>query len=325
MGTYFRFKSFLNKSPRTVMKFSVLIFICIISVKPQTTVAQQEGLTARIENPQLYFGDQRRNWIDQTIYFLRIKTLDNKNPYFDWCFDPSDMRGSKADAKELQLKYGKIEEVWSGKIHLTKPNRDYWHAGFFWKVRLLHNNKTIYFWDDNKSAVSNFGFVKDYDHARRHVGKTLWNKSRDNLYEMDNSSAISLKNLEQVKLTDVQWGEFGNFPLKFIITTELGKTGYYLEKKYDRFIEEWYISDPRKKFPNWSYRDWELLEKRLLQKKMSKDMVLISWGNPSKIETKYDEKGTGFEIWTYQGVKKTTYYLRFLNNSLHHVNWDEKK
>jgi len=138
---------------------------------------------------------------------------------------------------------------------VIKPDRKYVHRGFFWKVRLLHNDRIIYFWDDNESRVSNFGFVDDYEEARSHVGETLWNKTRDNLYKLDDSGGIPLKNLGEVILEDVQWGEFGNFPIKFFITTRSGKKGYFLEKNYSRFIKDWHTSNPRDKFLDWSYYD----------------------------------------------------------------------
>lgn len=299
--------------------FSVTVF------SPHLVSAQREGLLSRIENPRQYFEDERRNWIGQTIYFLKDKPISGENPYFDWCYDPFDMVHSKPNPEDLMFTYGVFKEVWLGQIHLTKPGRDYWRIGFFWKVRLTKNNRIIYFWDDGESGITNFGFVADIEEAKKHIGETIWNQSRDILYLPDDSGVIPLKNLQPVILTDVQWGEFGNFPLKFILETKKGEKGYYLEKNYARFIKEWHTSDPHKRYPHWSYFDWKMIEKRKLFSGMSPDMVILSWGKPSKVTIEYDKKGVGSEIWLYKGVRKTTYYLRFKGNRLVRVWWKEKK
>ena len=300
-------------------------FVCFFMLTARFLFAQQEGLISKIEDPASYFQDDRQTWVGRTIYFLNAKTVQIKNPYFDWYYDPFNMTGSKPEPEELMYKCGKIVEVWIGNLHVNKPDKDYVRMGFFWKVKLLHNDRTIYYWDDNESGISNFGFVDDYEEARSHVGEVYWNKSRDNLYRMDDSGGIPLKNLEKITLEEVRWGEFGSFPIMFIITTLSGERGYFLERSYSGFIKEWYTSDPREKYPDWSYYDWKFIENRRLHGKMNQDMVRISWGDPTKIENSFNGKGQRIQIWTYEGVKETTYYVRFLKDRLQHVWWDEKK
>lgn len=303
-----------------------IIHIIISFYLGSTTVfAQKEGLVSKITNPKVYFWGDRKNWVGKTIYFLKEPNSQTSNPYFDWYYDPFNMRNSKPNPKDLMFTKGLFEEVWIGNLYVEKLREKYWKQGFFWKVRLFQTNKTIYFWDDGESGVSNFGFVDDYEEARSHIGDSLWNKARDILYRLDDSAVIPLKNLEQVTISNVQWGEFGNFPLKFIIETLSGEKGYLLEKKYSKFIKDWHTSNPKDKFSNWKYYDWKLIEKRLLRPGMTTEMVKLSWGEPTKTEIKYDQKGVGFEFWTYEGVKNNTYFIRFQDKKLKRVWWDEKE
>lgn len=307
------------------MEARSLLMLVFLQLLPMTLSAQREGLLSKIEDPYQYFEDNRRRWIGKTIYFLRRERRNGENPYFDWYYNPFDMEHSKPKPEEIKFQTGTIEEVWLGQIHMVKPEKDYWRLGFFWKVRLHHSGQAIYFWDDGECGVSNFGFVEDYEQARRHIGETLWNKSRDVLYLMNDQGVVSLQNLQRVQLIDVQWGEFGNFPLKFVLQTEDGKKGYYLERNYNRFIKEWYTFDPKEKFSEWRRFDWDLIERRVLRSGMTPDMVMISWGKPSKVESRYDKKGRSYEIWTYKGVRKTTYYVRFQENKLQRVWWEDKE
>jgi hypothetical protein len=305
-----------------IINYLLIISFYLVSL---SAFAQKEGLVSKIENPDVYFTGDRKTWVGKTIYFLKEPNSQTLNPYFDWYYDPFNMRETKPNPEDLMYTKGLIEEVWIGNLHVDKPRKNYWKQGFFWKVRLKKNNKFIYFWDDVEFGVSNFGFVKDYEEARNHIGESLWNKSRDILYKMDDSAVISLKNLEKVLIADVQWGEFGNFPLKLIIETQSGESGYLVEKKYAEFIKDWHISNPKEKYTGWQYNDWKLIEKRRLRPGMSMEMVKVSWGEPTKTEIKYDTKAVGYELWTYEGVKESTYFIRFQDKKLKHVWWGEKK
>ncbi len=306
---------------KDMKRFAVIAF-CFVCVMPPSLAAQKDGLVAKIQNPKEYFGDNRRDWVGKTIFFLRCEHVKYKNPYFDWYYHPSRPVRSKPKRDELLYKYGRIEEVWTGQFNIHKRGqRPYWRLGFFWKVRLLHNQRTIYFWDDNETRRFNFGFVEDFDAARKEIGRTFWSKDRDILYQFDDAGVVPLLNLEPVRLDSVAWGEYGTFPIKLVLSRKNGDTGYLLYRRFDGFVKDWYLDDPRKKFPYWKFRDWELIENRKLRTGMIPEMVMLSWGEPAEKRTVYDKDRSEAQIWTYEGVKETTYFLRFQNSRLKSVRW----
>lgn len=316
-----------HNSLRAISFFKVfldLLFIILFLFLPVKLLAQKEGPVSKIENPHEYFGDERMEWVGKTIFFLRCDHVKIKNPYFDWYYDPYKLERTKAKRDDLLYKYGKIEEVWHGQIWLSKPQqRPYWRLGFFWKVRLLHNQKEVYYWDDNESKVFNFGFVEDYKQAQDEIGRTVWSKKRKILYQFDDLGTIPLGNLQPIKLDSVAWGEYGNFPIKFILSTKSKQRGYLLYKNYKEFVKDWYQNDPRGRFPHWRMRDWKLIEDRQLRVGMIEDMVLLSWGDPTKTSRQGNKDGTQTQIWTYEGVKERTYFLHFRDGKLRRVRWTD--
>ena len=303
--------------------FTISFFLLIFS--PNLLLGQKEGPVSKIENPHEFFGDERQDWIGKVIFYLRCNHVKVKNPYFDWYYNPYNFDRPKPKREDLLYKYGKIEEVWHGQIWITKPNRSpYWRLGYFWKVRLLHNMREVYYWDDNESKVVNFGLVDDFDNAKNEVGRTFWSKKWDALYNFEDNGTIPLKNIQPVRLDSVAWDEYGFFPIRFIFSTRAKRQGYLLYKNFDEFTKDWYLSDPRRKFPYWRIRDWKLIEDRQLRKGMNEDMVLISWGEPVKKEIQGKKDNVDTEIWTYKGVKDRTYFLHFRNNRLKTVRWEDE-
>ncbi len=288
-------------------------------------LAQREGPVALIEDPRSYFTDDRQRWIGQRIRFLPCPNVEEKNPYFDWYYNPYDMAHSKPRKEDLLGRIGVFEEVYLGQVHIVKPERDYWRAGFFWKVRLVDDGSWIYFWDDGESGPFNFGFVADLEEARQHAGQKLWAKKRHVIYSLDGKRAILLKHLEQVLLEDVQWGDYGNFPLKFILSTQNGRKGYVLDTTYSHFIRDWYTYDPRERFRYVRLQDWVLIERQQLRMGMTPEMVVLSWGEPADIETRLTKDGTEEEIWRYEGVGETEYFIHFVNRKLISVRWQKKE
>jgi|Deesub1362B_J571_1020462.scaffolds.fasta_scaffold02283_3 hypothetical protein len=303
-------------------RLGLVLFLVAIWLTPAN--AQREGLISRIEDPGQFFQDQRRNWLGKRIRFLPCPNPKGKNPYFDWYYDPFDLDHSKPKKEDLLFCEGTIEEVWLGQIHITKETESYWRMGFFWKVR-LEDGRSVFFWDDGESGPFNFGFVDDYEEARSRIGQKLWARDRHILYSLDSKHAVRLKHLEPVYLKDVQWGDYGNFPLKFILATSDGRKGYVLSKNYAEFIKDWYTYDPRDRFRYVRLQDWQLIERRQLRKGMTPELVILSWGEPLRIEMRRSKDGAEQEVWVYEGVADTEYYLFFKKGKLQNVRWEKKK
>ena len=66
-----------------------------------------------------------------------------------------------------------------------------------------------------------------------------------------------------------------------------------------------------------------MIEDRQLRIGMIEDMVLLSWGDPTKKTRQGEKDGVQTHIWTYKGVKDRTYFLNFRNGKLKRVRWED--
>lgn len=301
--------------------YAIALLLSSFLIGPVEAFGQRDGLAVRIDDPGTYFKDSRSRWMGKVIFFLRCEHVKIKNPYFDWYFDPFNPDQSKPDRDELLYKYGKIEEVWHGQFRIHRGGDSYWRLGYFWKVRLLHNQDIIYFWDDDVTKNFNFGFLEDIRAARKEIGQTFWSKKINSLYQFDNQDIVQLANLEPVGLDSVAWGEYGSAPIKLILSRRDGRQGYLLYKSMVDFYQDWHLQDPRLKHPAWLMKDWNLIADRQLRRGMTADMVLLSWGDPSKVRHEGDKDQNQTQLWIYPGVRETTYFLRFVDSRLEKVYW----
>ena len=294
------------------------IFVFLMSF----LVLASDGLDEKIHSPQTYFSDERRTWVGREIYLLPRKHGPGENPFFDFCTDPRDQHDTRLGYRDLAGKTGHFLEVWQAHITYHDWMRVFHYVqGYFWKVRLDSSGRIVWYWDDNQTGVMNFGFVDDFNAARRHIGDTLYVKSEPCLYGLDDSTAIPLRNAEPVVIRKVEWGEFGNCPIKIILERSNGQIGYLWAWKIEKFLKNWYKTNPRKRFHVWNPKFWRYILYRRLVPGMTQEMVRLSWGEPDRRETFISTSGDTQIVWIYPGVRHVEYLLYFLKNSLRTWKW----
>jgi hypothetical protein len=306
-------------SIHTYKNMGLLILISYIGLSYITdSNAQTSRLIARIYHPEKHFEDERKNWIGCRIYFLPCQECERR--YFDFCFDPDHARKLIPRKKDLEGKYAHIREVWFGRPPSADGNGNgKTQAVYFWKLEMEGSKQTVWYWENGHSLPLAFAFWKDYSKARKHIADTLWTKDVRTMFSLDGQSVHSLLNTRPVILTEVDWGEFGNFPLKFLLKTSDGIEGYLTGRDFQEFHDKWHSSDPRKNHPKWDPMIWYAIENRNITNKMNQEMVRLSWGPPKKITLMVNIKGEHLELWFYAGVSNSMYVLTFKKEQL--IGW----
>lgn len=270
----------------SIMVVSILIFIFA------TTIYAMD--TKRIPPPE--------EWVGKKIIFL---SDDGQNPYY----------------KSL---VGKTAEIIG-----VKKRKNLWSTH---NVTLkLDESKKIVRIRAYGNTLKGVAFLSEMEGAMSFVGKTVWNKRNPTVKDMDGWDSIRcqrrIKNLEEVVIKDIKWGRSASSPLRFIFETKDGLEGYW-EGSYSRlndtlnrillpFDENWYFEDPRKTYPDWPEWTWKAIEDEKIYEGMTKEMVLISWGEPDSIHH-FEEDKELLEQWTYINT-----YLYFKDGKLIHIQDNE--
>lgn len=304
---------------RAILLVGWNVSVALLFGKPQ-------GLIKRIEAPEVAFHDQRKDWVGEEILFLHQEESEQLGKYIGFCWDPEDPRGSVAEYKTLVGQHAFIEEAWWGSVTTSNTrSRKQDNAVVFWKIRCISSDKVVWYWDDGASYISGVGFIRDYELASRHVGDSLWTRHAFILYSMDDEEFIQLRNLEKVVLTDVRWGEYANYPLRFVLKTESGCVGYRSAKNLEAFFRDWHRVNPRRGYKNWEPIYWLAVENRKLTSGMVPEMVRLAWGDPLAEGHVITAEGNQLMLWIYRGINKRIYGLFFLTGKLIYWQWRERK
>ncbi len=132
-------------------------------------------------------------------------------------------------------------------------------------------------------------------------GTTLW--TRSNLwYDADGNRLPGLK-FAKVEVRDVV-PSAGDFPMKVKISGPNGEEAYlnmnYTSDMYDsrNFAALFYLSDPKKKYPNITEEVWTLIQRGRVGEGMTKEECKLSIGNPDEVQSGHSRTQT-MDIWQY--------------------------
>ncbi|MBZ5538174.1 MAG: hypothetical protein LAO31_19650, partial [Acidobacteriia bacterium] len=150
---------------------------------------------------------------------------------------------------------------------------------------------------DNEHGM---GFHSELDAAKGLIGRSLWPKTRfatiavttDPCRYSVSDERLSLKKLQKVTITRVEFGEQNNHIFIFVKTDE-GREGplyvsggivfdenfHGLEKYVSMgapFSQEFFLDDPRKLHPTWSEAIWKLIEEGNVAIGMTEEMVKLA-------------------------------------------------
>jgi len=208
--------------------------------------------------------------------------------------------------------------------------RDDMFEPYFVTVKLF-DSETFLYGLSYDGHLNDVAFREEYDTASKYVGAILWNE-RSTFYTYDSVLNVRrhqvVKNLEPLYLWNIEWSEESERPIK-ITLFETGRRKIFYDLNFSAInlspnSKPVYIDDlfhkvnPRLTYPDWNDRLWEKIETETISKRMSREAVLLSWGNP--LGTKSNIVGDDLiETWSYNRIPFVT--ITFKNGLL--SGWDK--
>jgi hypothetical protein len=162
-------------------------------------------------------------------------------------------------------------------------------------------------------TVDGIGLVADIEAARSlWLGKTLWYRGGSlGTYDADTDQVgdVKVKRYCAVKVLDIVAGWYDMTPVRFILQTGEGTTGFVdvnpsgtnvgdtLVGEKKKFEERFLTYDPRKEY-TWSPSVWSAIEAEKVFVGMTAEQVQFSWGAPERINATLVQGGRQ-EQWVY--------------------------
>lgn len=248
-----------------------------------------------------------RLWVGSKFIFLEKPKPEQKQGYRGFC--------DKEDCPLLEfstLNYGK----YLGKT-MTAVSVKLSDANIYVVKFQLDGAPGFVYGTPNRSGdwIASIAPAGDLEKAKsRWQGKTVFSTATTKAIatydaERDEFGEIPVNNLEPLKVLDVWRGFDANRPLWLIVERGNGEQGFIATTaswtKYNAFWREdrkpgereVHDTDPRTRF-NWPPPVWKAIEERALRPNMTREQVLMSWGEPEKSEQVAGPGGT-VEQWTY--------------------------
>lgn len=157
--------------------------------------------------------------------------------------------------------------------------------------------------------IENLFFIDDYNEALKKVGKSIWinqnaSLSGQKLITENETLSYPLKHIEEVKVIGILTKQLGHsygikpFFLKVQkMSGEVGYIGYNPQNYFEK--------NPIK--PHWNETFVKAIKDQKVLIGMTKEQVLISWGNPEKINRTVVKNKT-FEQWIYGDLGPYLYF-----------------
>lgn len=252
-------------------------------------------------------------WIDKEIIFLPVDTSEINEPYKDW--STSRFNTITPIPSSVYLKKGIIIDV----------QKDDSFDPYFVTVKLVES-ETLLYGLSHDGHLKDVGFREEYETASKFVGAILWNE-RSTFYSYDSVLNVRkhqvVTNLEPLFLWDIEWSRESERPIRiFLFEPERRKIFYDLNfstinlnpNSNPVYIDDLFHKvNPRLTYPDWDDRLWEKIETETISKRMSREAVLLSWGNPIRAESKKVDDDL-IETWSYDRIPFVT--ITFKNGIL---------
>jgi hypothetical protein len=285
---------------------AVLSVALALSLFAQRSVGKRIDTAAEVRAREA--GAYGQLWVGGKFIFLEKPKPEQKQGYRGFC--------DKENCPLIEfsaLEYGKF----LGKT-LTAVSVTLNDAGIYVVKFQLDGTPGFIYGTPNRSGdwIASIAPAGDLDRAKAlWLGKTVYASASTKAIatydaEHDESGEIPVKNLEPLKVIDVWRGFDANRPVWLIVERRNGEQGYIATTvswtKYNTFWREGrkpgerevHDNDPRARL-NWPPPVWRAIEERALRPGMTREQVLMSWGEPDKTEQVAGPGGSE-ERWTYQ-------------------------
>ena len=237
-------------------------------------------------------------WIDKEIIFLPIDTSDFLEPYNSW----SVSRIKTITPKPAQV-YGRRGVI----IDVKKEDH---FDPYYVTVNLLDSDTLLYGLSFD-GHLRDIAFIDEMKAAQKYVGAILWN-NRSVFYTHDSVLNVRkpqvILNLEPLYLWKISWSDGSEKPIRLILF-EPGGIKIFIDLNFSElnlspaaepaFLEKiFHKVNPRIANPDWDKKLWQKIENEVISKNMSREAVLLSWGDPVKAKSRREDDVL-IEIWSY--------------------------
>ena len=265
------------------------------------------------------FYDRISDWLGEEIFFLPIDTSLIQEPYNSWSL--SKIKKIRPAPSQIYGKTGMIVDL----------KKDDPFDPYFVTVEIIDSDLTIYSMSFD-GHLPDVGFKSDFSKAIKLSGAILWN-NRSMFYTFDSVLALekpqAVKNLEPLFLWNIEWSNDPLKPIRLIFFEPGGRKVLinmnFSELNLSPETPPAYIKNlfhqvnPRVTHPDWKEKLWIKIENETISKRMSREAVLLSWGEPVSFAN-HTEKENLIEIWHYDRTPSVR--IRFKNGILDR--WETK-
>lgn len=248
-------------------------------------------------------------WVGERVVFLPMLPSLQTFGYQMYSFTSREALRDPAKYEELAGRYATI----------TSISEEF---GTLRATFLLDDGRTVY-GSGYGGYFEDIAFVSELENAKQYVGRAVWHKTsngRNFIENYDWSAArwnrVPISNLERFTVVDVKWWVAGFSPLEFILRRENGELiswyGSYSRLNMPTslskpFAENWFLADPKGLYPDWPEAVWDLIKDFRIAIGMTKDQVLLSWGQPKRVNRTILASGT-YEQWVYGDTGPYVYF-----------------
>ena len=152
---------------------------------------------------------------------------------------------------------------------------------------------------DYRGALPDIAYVDELEKARELVGSHVWfigsirsEKGESYSPDKDGPERYDFSLFEQFTLTDVTWDCIESSPVKFFLDDGDGNIRHWSGTvvnlnnnpfEFRKFWNVFTLEDPRETHPYWLESDWSVIKERKIKIGMTKEMLLMSLGDPEDI------------------------------------------
>ena len=263
------------------------------------------------QNPN--FDDNVSEWVGKEIFFIPIDTSSILEPYSSWSLSP------------IKNITPYPSQIYGRKGIITDVKKDDHFDPYFVTIDLVESDTTLYAISFN-GHLPDVGFSNDFEKALKLTGAILWN-NRSMFYTFDSVLAYekpqAVTNLEPLFLWKIEWSNDSQKPIRLIFF-EPGGRKVFINMNFSElnlspespplYIENvFHQVNPRLTHPDWKEKLWIKIESETIVKRMSREAVLLSWGEPISFAN-HKEKDNLIEIWNYDRDPPVT--VKFKNGLL---------
>lgn len=253
----------------------------------------------------------KKDWIDSEVIFTKEKIDDHKNN----AYRASDINYTP-DFDIVRNLYSFVGETFKIEGYYRGNYRNYW--------KLVGEKGHILWYEENGGdyykpfyLASELGeYKRKQSILKSYIGTSLW-VNKNNLFDL---GELNLAHLEHVTVRNIEVNP-SESEMKVTLAKDDGTVVVWkpfstaisliMSDSQYAFFPEFFTFNPYTMHPEWSNEIWQAIKSGVVRVGWNKDMCILSWGFPDKVNKTTGSWGTS-EQWVY----KYRGYLYFTDGTL---------